>query len=772
MANTSHDENIEFEDEVRRIARELWPIAEYGGARIIDGLERDGVFETEECIHLVEATVSRTKAKAEKDCKKLKELAALKQRAYPSKAVRCWFVTREEPTADQKEVSLRTGNQVIAVSFSQFQSKLVNAKQYLELRQNHPFGSVRDPISGSVSTEIEYIPLDIVESGGKKLWTTVQIAKGLARGESFVMLGDYGAGKSMTLREIHQYLRRLYFKNDTPKFPVYINLREHFGQTSTSEVLERHARSLGFPNPSHIVRAWRAGYVILLLDGFDELTTTGIQGVWKTLRQSRFRAVEAIRHFVRDTPITASIVITGREHFFDSAPERRLAMGLDKRFTELRLNEFTDEQITRYLVRSGLQGKVPIWMPSRPLLVGYLAASGILQDIVSLNSDGGLNESSADPAKGWNFLLDRICSRESEIEPGIDGPTVRRILERLSTYARNSSTGLGPLSTEQILEAFVQICGHQPDEKGFLLLQRLPGLGIDKVDEGTRLFLDSDFADACRAGDVWEFISAPFDTSTDVFSSCETPLGHVGLDICILKSADARLTAGMMNAVIGKINEGATSAVLLFDVVRVARQLGHGITRNIFIQDILIPFFDLDQSCGDMSRVTFADCYFTHISIDSGICEADMPSFYSCFIGELEGRSSRGDIPAKMFDANCTIDRFSEATESVDAIGDMELPRGTIVLLTVLRKIYMQRGSGRKENALHRGLDHQSRRLVPGILSLLEAEGLVIPYRRSGLDMVIWMPNRSMSGRVQSIVSSPRNCNDQVIEEAASISER
>jgi hypothetical protein len=42
------------------VARQLWPEAQYDGAQVLDGRERDGVFETEDCIHLLEATVSRS----------------------------------------------------------------------------------------------------------------------------------------------------------------------------------------------------------------------------------------------------------------------------------------------------------------------------------------------------------------------------------------------------------------------------------------------------------------------------------------------------------------------------------------------------------------------------------------------------------------------------------------------------------------------------------------------------------------------------------------
>ena len=124
-------------------------------------------------------------------------------------------------------------------------------------------------------------------------------------------------------------------------------------------------------------------------------------------------------------------------------------------------------------------------MPSRPLLVGYLAASGLLEDVLVTGANQ-YQASGGDPARGWDMILDRVSARAAEIEVGIDGPTVRRILERLATMARTTDSGLGPLSREQIISAFSDICGYQPDEKGMVLLQRLPGLGIERADEGTR----------------------------------------------------------------------------------------------------------------------------------------------------------------------------------------------------------------------------------------------------------------------------------------------
>lgn len=91
-------------------------------------------------------------------------------------------------------------------------------------------------------------------------------------------------------------------------------------------------------------------------------------------------------------------------------------------------------------------------------------------------------------------------------------------------------------------------------------------------------------------------------------------------------------------------------------------------------------------------------------------------------------------------------------------------------MLTILKKVYLQSGSGRKENALQRGLDHNSRRLVGPILRLLQTEGIVSRYKRAGLDMTIWVPDRSKASRVQKIITSPRTCNDPLLAKVQSIS--
>ena len=254
--------------------------------------------------------------------------------------------------------------------------------------------------------------------------------------------------------------------------------------------------------------------------------------------------MEAVRRLIREHPTESGLLLAGRAHFFDSAAERRGALGLPNNSIEFSLTEFTDEQIRIYLRRVGLERTVPAWLPSRPLLLGYLAAKGLLDDVANKKT----KDEELGPCEGWDFLLDRIAAREAEIEAGIDGSTVRRILERLATKVRVAQGGVGALNQDAIMEAFSEVCGYKPDERGMVLLQRLPGLGVDREEEDSRAFVDEAFADACKAGDFVSFVENPFDFPENILLDVESAIGDLGLGISALKANAFGFSEGRINA--------------------------------------------------------------------------------------------------------------------------------------------------------------------------------------------------------------------------------
>lgn len=754
-----------FEQEVLRLARNRWPSAENSGSEKIAGKERDGVFITEECVHLVECTVSREKDKAQKDLGKLFELYKQFRRTHAEKAIKGWFVTQYEPTADQraciKDIKGAPDGFFNVVSFAQFQSKLVDSHEYLQLRERHKFGSIYDPKTGNATVDVAYIEVGLNITGDLTPRSTEYIANQCLVGDRFTLLGEYGVGKSMTLRAIFRHLARTHRENKTHLFPIYLNLREHQGQPDPAEILERHGRSIGFPNPSQLVRAWKAGYVTLLLDGFDEVSSQGLQGAWRRLRDARSASMAGLKRLITESPEACGIALAGREHFFDSEEERRKALGQNAAWRNVRLDEFTDDQIRTLIAQFGFTGSIPAWIPARPLLLTTLFAQGLTSE--------GTQELSAieDPSLGWNLLLDEVCSREARIEKsGVSGENVRAILEALATLARTKENGVGPLSVDDIVGAFNSECGFSPADEALIVLQRLPGLGRDgsSLDE-SRAFVDLDFVDACRAGDFARFCLQPFDPKcAGRLAKTRIPLGQIGVGVAAAALETARFSDGNVTAAIKALDRlviserGATP----FDVVNLALKMEKGVSEPMQVNELVIDRFEVDGSRADMAYISFSDCLFSSIELGADVTASCCPKFQKCIIQELDGRISAKDLPAECFSESEVITFLSSAGTTSAALG-LDVPPGTRVLMTVLKKLFVQSLSGRQENGLFRGLDgfHQSK--VGPVLATLQRHRLITKSERAG--NTLWIPVRRLRSRALSMITSPSTSTDAAIVE-------
>jgi hypothetical protein len=749
----------DFEDEVRRIARLIWPSAEYGGAEIVSGRERDGIFETDEFIHIIECTTSRSKSKAQEDLSKLSKLCSTLGAKHPQKFIKGWFITLNEPTPDQRTVFRKSQGRFVAVSYEQFRSKLVDAKSYLLARFNYPFGSVRDPETGAAAYMVDYVQLDILDEKGG-LHSANDIAHHLQHMGRYALIGDYGAGKSATIREIAKLLGADFDAGRDLTFPIAINLRDHPGQTDPVEVLERHARNVGYSRPSDLVRAWRAGYASLLLDGFDEIATAGWAGRTKKLKDLRYRSMEAIRAFLRDTPANCGVLLSGRAHFFDSTKEMKESLNIGADFTLLNISEFNEAQVRIFLSRAGWEQPVPSWVPARPLLLGYLASRKLLQQTLEVGTTVG-------PANGWNELMDRICKREAEIEAGIDPGTVRRLLGFLATKARTSVDGLGPVFPEQITDAFIKVCGYPPDDKGMVLLQRLPGLAGHSSQDGSRVFIDGDFAEVARGGTIAEFIENPYLLEMEP-ESWQNSLKDLGADVSSIRCNVAGMKSGKMRAALHHSQEMPRSGTLTADIFLTMLKSGGDYDGDIiFVKDVLIPELFFEDLRSNLSKLHFQDCIIGTLELPPDILTELLPSFTRCHFGVVESRTGTGDMPDVFIE--CTYDTFENPAQTTNAILALGLPVGTKILLTALKKLYAQRGSGRRESAFYRGLDARGKELVPGILALLRKRGFAAKSKHGDQD--IWLPTKpsEFRRRALTILAAPNVSTDPLVVESREI---
>jgi hypothetical protein len=747
------DDPMAFEQEVRRVAGLLYPDV-YGGPTVVQGSERDGIFITEDTVVLLEATLSRDKAKAEKDGRKLKALSDRLARQYPFHAIKAFFVTRAEPTADQVDVIRKIGQPVVAISYVKFRARLIDSAAYLNARSDHAFGSARDPETNDVRLRDSYVTLDFVDAIDRRTQYNVRaIINAIDAGRRVVLLGDYGAGKSMTLRQVYLDFAKRHRKDGTAQFCLHLNLNEHQGQMEPAEALIRHAGLIGFPQPHQLVRAWKSGDAHIILDGFDEVFVPGWATASRSLAEIRRRSVALIRQFVTETPSTSGLLIAGREHFFDRISELKSALAITSGALIASATDFTEEQVEQYLRQREWKAALPDWLPRRPLIVGYLAGRKLFEVIDEL--------SVSDPGVGWHRLIAALSAREARIDAGIDEDTVREIIERLSTLARKTSGGLGPLSFEDLVTVFRDLRGYLPDEGAYSVLQRLPGLRVNDNQINSRLFVDDALVDACRAGDVYRWVKHPEEKRVvEAMYGWQNLLGNVGLAVLKCRLDEEGLTHRLVQTALERAHGRSELDGLRADLVRSLFLMGSSSQKMLTISDQHIPTLYLSEA-SDASNVTFSECIIETLDLSDVETAERLPILKDCSVALVEGVTGLDELAAGKFTGSELI-RFSESAENVAAILRLDLPDYTRVALTVLRKIFVQSGHSRKESALYRGLlTNKQKELIPLVLASLEKQGAIRKNRRR--DATLWAPNLGMYRRVTRILDAPTTSRDELV---------
>lgn len=744
----------EFEAEVRRIARALWGrFNGDGGALIVEGRERDCIFETEYLTHYIECTRLRTLDKVREDAKKM--VRYREELSRRGRMVKLWIVTENEPTADQRTEA--QGKNIDILSLQQFERKLIDVDAYLETRKNYRFGSATDPDTDSYDlSKVKYQETVIRDEISGVGLSISQVSDLLLEGEQIVLLGDYGMGKSVTLREIFFDLRKRRVKGQIAHTPVLLNLRDHWGQRSVSEALERHGREIGFGNPEQLVRALFAGKLIILLDGFDEAAS--IQWTPREparMREARRSAVGLVKEFAKIARNGQGFIVAGRDHFFDSRAEMSPALGLVSSAKRLVLDGFSLSEMKQYLASRGFTSDLPDWLPNRPLLLGYLSRGNLLGEILT-GSDNSA------PSRAWDNIVSRICEREAAIHEYLDAGSVRRILEILASRARTTTNGLGPISEQDVFAAFHQATDMEPDEPARPLLMRLPGLSARDQVEGGRTFLDDQMLDVLRAGDVTRFTMNPFeDPHARAWKNC---MGPIGVEVVTnkLREIDERSAGGKIFSACTEALRRWASNILCLDLIQAAREnsdqreIDFG---RITVEGGTLPVLDLGD--GPMPR----GLKLKSVIIGEFHAPEQSPMGFQledCVFERVFGYDSSTSFPDWI--KGCDGIVFDDAATNADILRLSELPLGIRVALTVLRKLFFQRGSGRKENALFRGMAQDAQAIAKSLLPVLQSEGIAFPATTRGNKM--WYPIQGERRRVQEILDAPTRTSDPFIRRA------
>ena len=755
MSQLTSFDGRQFEELVRQTARWVWSLPPGEGAsQFVGGYEIDCVCRTEDVIHIIECTVDRTLKKVRQDTDSLKAAKiALEKQGY---TVRPWIVTLHEPSPDQR--TFAHNQKITMLSIEQFRNRILKAPDYINSRWNYRFGSAADPMTGAAKlAEDEYVSLPMKDVNSGLEYSVQGISELLVQKKlTVVLLGPFGAGKSLTVREIFRHLRLAYFKDSQQPVPLTLNLRDHWGQDDTDEVLRRHAARVGFAGRDELVRAWNAGLLLVMLDGFDELASQA----WRiapaelaNVQKIRYEAVKIIRAFQKENKGRFGILLTGRDHYFDREEEMDRALALSSDTVKISIAEFTEEQAQKYLVRKGIKEVLPDWLPRKPLLLGYLAARDLLNEVLQIDGAKGV-------AKAWDVFLDKICEREAGISHDIEGTSVRRLLELLATEARASSGGAGPLFDSSLSAAYARVTGSEPLEEARTLLQRLPGLTARDQQEGGRSFVDPEMLDALRGSAVARFIMDPYAPPAPEGRLWNHSLGELGYSLCGMLTAEWDLSPSVHCTAAREAVGRWEAPILALDCVlsAVHRADDEPVDCNgIVIKEGQAETLDFEHA--NVSNLELQWCHIKTLIL--GDAQPENVRLYNCLIERIVGVSDAKGLPAWI--AECEIGKY-DSLQTNAAIMRLSSPLQVRVLLTILRKLFLQKGRARMESAMYRGLEPNAAKFVPQIMDLVRKSGFA--ERISLANGAIWHPHRSRQARVQEIVATLGMNDDPLVRKA------
>lgn len=725
------------EEQVREIANVKWGTGFQ--PRTIGGLQIDAVRELDNRHWIaLEITENDSLEKIRKDVVKLQQLFLAKSQdgifVETYQVVNGHVTPGMRNTADSSKVKL--------YSVEEFAQYVLGAKDYTELRNRRPFGSAVEPDTGHVDGT-RYVKIQYVDNDGKK-YDIEQISTRLAAGQSVVVLGEFGTGKSRCLMEC---FRNLQDGPDNHFGPIAINLRDCWGLQDSSEMISRHLRDLGMSQYlDATIKSVNDGFRPIFLDGFDELASQTWDGDINALKQSRRKSLAGVRDLLSRCR-TSGVMVTGREHYFQSDAEMFDCLGLNEDTLVLRCpDEFTLDEAREYLSLSGQEETDVLgWIPRKPLICQLYSKLGTekLQE---------LNETADDEVAFFEHSLTAICDREARIHDSIDAESVRKILLALGERTRYESASVERITERDLQDAFISVVGSQPKDTSALVLQRLPYLGRVDSQTNDRVFVDDYAKNGLRALSLVSWVnrydgSAPSGRWRKHLSDfgLRVAARHLPGEATLKKFANACLR-------VDPANDQAAAETIAAHILRADDEVVD--FESIQINDVHLPTLHLAEK--RVRNIQFNGTFFDSLSVPG----AQLEDFVleDCHIHRLEGLSDLGDVGRAYPSWNIEVDQFVQSFIS-SRLSQMELSNPQKILLAILQKLFRQPGRGRKESALLRGGDKfWDQSVAKDLLKQLISEGVVSTHK--GRSELVYVPIRSKNSRVEEIFRRLSKSND------------
>lgn len=727
------------EEHVRDLATYIW--GSQAEPQHIGGVDVDAVVKLQPGYWIVvETTQEKSLAKVREDIAKF----AVVRLTLTAQGIAstCYFITEFPPTPAMKEAA--ESQNIVAIGMDDLRRMFFDFGTYRTARTNRPFGSAIDPESGAVDKN-EYVPVKYQRLDSGASIELADVAKELYANKKIILLGEFGTGKSRCFQELFRFMAANAQVQSTLTYPVAIDLRENWGLKRATEIIRRHFDDLGLSNLSDpVIKAYHGGSVCFFLDGFDEIGSQSWGDSPDKLKYVRHQALQGVRDLLSRT--TGGAIVSGREHYFNTADEMYEALGLEpaKALVVRCKNDFTQEEMRKFLAKVAPDLVLPPWLPRRPLICRTIATlePERLDDMFA--EDGG-------DVAFWNVLIDAICTREATIRAILEPDKIKNILRLIARATRNKPQNIGPVSAAEINRAFEMVVGGRPVDESAAILARLPGLGRAAAETSDRQFIDMYILDGLRGLDVDNSVTTYTDGAEN--ESWTNPLQVLGQGV----AADA----------LQQRSEGARGATTdpHLRLARLALTHGNTILAGDIISSLLRvpalgPEFDFGGLELEDSHVDVLDCSIVvpkALIVRETIIQAlvippaEPPGtrVEKCLIDVIHNVSSSKGVPKWI--SECDIKKY-EAVGTVAQIKTARLSPKQRIFLAIVKKTFFQPGAGRKEAALLRGLGRLGdRSLRDEVLSLLLGQTILQRFRGDEGD--VYAPVRAHTHRMQKIVS-------------------
>lgn len=618
-----------------------------------------------------------------------------------------YVILERDPTTSM--ITSAEGNHVEVMSFNSFSKTFLDYPSYSFTRIQKNFGSSVDPFSG-MPDKLDYTPVLYENTKIKKEIKLNEISRFLLEGRRIILLGNYGTGKSRCVRELFTYLSSKV--SDKVLYPIAINLKENWGTERAEEIIRRHFGSLGL---SHLadsaLKILDSDRFVFFLDGFDEIGAQIWSNDTSKLELIRASSLKAVKELIQITK--SPVIITGREHYFNSNKEMFNAIGFDPTETEILRckDEFTEEEMSAYLKSLSLVIDLPMWLPRRPLIcqiINSIDRKEIEKIFIDTHSS----------VEFWNTLIKNICDRESRISAVLNSETIFSILKVISNLTRYKQTNNGPLSISEINNAFELVVGTPPVDESAVMLQRLPALGRISSETTDRQFVDNYILDGLRAESL---IDVVYQDKISVLSeNWINPLNKTGLEI-VARRIKADKSANVFLEFLKKSLE-SNNKIIRGDIL--GSLTLYASSGPLDLGGIIIKNTDLtalDFSSSLIENFLLIDSYIDELDISNS--SFSRVSIKECLINKMYGVQKAEETPS--FIVDCQTDEiFSNSMNSNRRLCDINPQH--MILISLIKKIFLLDTEKKNKQELLNGFGKKAdRNCAEKILGILVRDKIV-----------------------------------------------